>query len=930
MRHPIDPRSFLYASNGPYLTDLYRRFIEQPDSFPEAWRDAFAELGLDKQSSDLPSPSFGKKQITKPTVPQQSIIDAVRALMMIRAYRVRGHLMARLDPLQQTEILSHPDLELATYGFGPQDIDRTLYLDGSLGFTTASLRQIVEKLQQTYCDTIGVEFMHIQDPQQRLWIQERFEQDRSTFSKAQKKELLYHLMKAEAFERFLHVKFPGAKRFGLDGGESLIPALEMLLARVSQNGVQAVTMGMAHRGRLNILANILHKPLHKIFAHFRDSTLPVNERYGSGDVKYHLGYSSDRDFTGNNLHLSLVANPSHLESVNPVVLGKVRAKQTLYGDTQRQKFMGILLHGDAAFAGQGLVAETLELSGLRGYRTGGTLHIIINNQIGFTTSPPHSRSSPYSSDIAKAIQAPIIHVNGDDPEAVVWATLTAEDFRRQFAQDIVVDMICYRRYGHNEGDEPSFTQPLMYKAIAQKETTLSLYQRQLLESAMITEGETDKVREEVEAHLRAEFAKEITPEELLPEAMQGVWSTVKWQLRYDEMIISKVHTGLERKHLQNIGHTILQVPDTFAVHPKIAHQFEVKKKLLESGENIDWATAEMLAFGSLLAEKTPIRLSGQDSSRGTFSQRHAVLIDQRTEEKYVSLAHFADSSQTIFEIVDSPLAEASVLGFEYGYSTTSPNGLILWEAQFGDFANGAQVIIDQFIASGEAKWLRLSGLVLLLPHGFEGQGPEHSSARLERFLQLCAEGNLCVANCSTPANYFHILRRQVRSDYRKPLVLLTPKSLLRNPHAVSTLAEMDKGTTFQPVIKDAKADPAITQRVVLCHGKMYYDLLVEREKRALNTIALVRLEQFYPFPSEEIRDCLAPFKHAEIIWCQEEPLNMGAWTFIDRRMEKILEELKVSYPWRAVGRFPAAAPATGLLDRHIIEQKRIIDEALSS
>lgn len=930
MRQPIDPKSFLYVTNGPYLTDLYRQFLEEPDSFPETWRAAFVELGLDGHTSDLPSPSFGKKQVTKPSLSHQSLIDSVRALMMIRAYRVRGHLMARLDPLQQTEILSHPDLELATYGFGPQDMDRDIYIDGYLGFTVAPLRQIVKKLQQTYCDTIGVEFMHIQDPQQRLWIQERFEHNRPTFSKVQQKEFLYHLMKAEAFERFLHVKFPGAKRFGLEGADSLIPALEMLLGYVSQNGVQAITMGMAHRGRLNILANILHKPLHKIFAHFKGSALPIDKHYGSGDVKYHLGYSSDRDFKGNSLHLSLVANPSHLESVNPVVLGKVRAKQTLYGDAQRQKFMGLLLHGDAAFTGQGLVAETLELSGLRGYRTGGTLHIIINNQIGFTTSPPHSRSSPYSSDIAKAIQAPIIHVNGDDPEAVVWATLTVEDFRRQFAQDIVVDMVCYRRHGHNEGDEPSFTQPLMYKMIAQKETTLSLYRRQLLESEVLTETEADKMREDVEAHLRAAFEKEITPEELLPEAMQGVWSTVKLQLRQDDIMITKVSTGLERKHLQSIGHTVLQIPDTFVVHPKIAQQFALKKKSLESGENIDWATAEILAFGSLLAEKTPIRLSGQDSGRGTFSQRHAVLIDQRTEERYVPLSHFADNSQTVFEVVDSPLAEVSVLGFEYGYSTTSPNGLILWEAQFGDFANGAQVIIDQFIASGEAKWLRLSGLVLLLPHGFEGQGPEHSSARLERFLQLCAEGNLCVANCSTPANYFHILRRQVRSDYRKPLVLLTPKSLLRNPQAVSTLVEMDEGTGFQPVIKDAKADPAMTQRVVLCHGKMYYDLLVEREKRALNTIALVRLEQFYPFPSEEIRDCLAPFKHAEIIWCQEEPLNMGAWSFLDRRMEKILEELNVSYPWRAIGRTPAAAPATGLLERHIMEQKRIIDEALSS
>jgi 2-oxoglutarate dehydrogenase E1 component len=731
----------------------------------------------------------------------------------------------------------------------------------------------------------------------------------------------------------LHVKFPGAKRFGLEGGESLIPALEMLLAHVSQHGVQAVTIGMAHRGRLNMLANILHKPLYKIFAQFKDEVVSLDDRYGSGDVKYHLGYSADRLFAENNLHLSLVSNPSHLESVNPIVLGKVRAKQELYRDTQRQQFMGLLLHGDAAFAGQGLVAETLELSGLKGFRTGGTLHIIINNQIGFTTSPPHSRSSPYSSDIAKAIQAPIIHVNGDDPEAVVWATLIAEDFRRQFAQDVVVDMICYRRHGHNEGDEPSFTQPLMYQAVARKETTLSLYRRQLLASAVLTENDANAMVKDSGAILREGFEKAITPEELIPEGMQGIWSGIKLPLGVDEKSATAdalIRTGVERKILQDIGHTILHVPDTFALHPKIAHQFELKKKILDSGENIDWATAEILAFGSLLKEGTPIRLSGQDSGRGTFSQRHAVLIDQTTEERYVPLSQLAGTAQTVFEIVDSPLAEASVLGFEYGYSTTSPNGLVLWEAQFGDFANGAQVIIDQFIASGEAKWLRLSGLVLLLPHGFEGQGPDHSSARLERFLQLCAEDNLCVINCSTPANYFHALRRQVRSDYRKPLILLTPKSLLRNPHAVSTIAEMCEGSAFRTIIADAQANPAVTQRVVFCNGKIYYDLLAEREKRGLNTVALIRIEQFYPFPYQEIKDCLAPFKHAEMIWCQEEPLNMGAWTFIDRRMEKLLKDIDGRlHHWRGIGRSPAAAPATGLLGRHIIEQTKLINEALT-
>ncbi|MEI8295019.1 MAG: 2-oxoglutarate dehydrogenase E1 component [Alphaproteobacteria bacterium] len=968
MRQSIDILSFLYAGNGTYLADMYRQFIEQPDSCPEEWRAAFIELGLDARTSDLPSPGFGtKRAVTQGATSSQSIIDSVRALMMIRAYRVRGHLIAQLDPLRQAEPPSHPDLELSTYGFGPQDMDREIYLDGYLGFTTASLRQIVEHLRQTYCHTVGVEFMHIQDPLQRSWIQDRFEQARSTFSNAQQKELLLHLLKAETFERFLQVKFPGAKRFGLEGAESLIPALEMLLAKLSQRGVKAVTIGTAHRGRLNILANILHKPLPKIFAQFKGVVASTGDRYGSGDVKYHMGYSSDRAFAEHiseshdfarttssfigahvcqdtrsedslafasrkimrnehSLHISMVSNPSHLESVNPVVLGKVRAKQALYGDTNRQQFMGLLLHGDAAFAGQGLVAETLAMSALRGFRTGGTLHIIINNQIGFTTSPPHSRASPYSSDVAKIIQAPIIHVNGDDLEAVVWATLVAEDFRYQFAQDIVVDMICYRRHGHNESDEPSFTQPLMYQAIAKQETVLSLYRRTLLEAAILTEDEMDAMAEEVSEHLHTEFAKAITPEELHP--LQGAWSTIK----VTAPIFAPILTGVDRKTLQDIGHAVFQVTDGFALHPKIAHQFELKKKTLDSGENIDWATAEILAFGSLLSEKTPIRFSGQDVRRGTFSQRHAVLIDQKTEEQYIPLARLADAAQTVFEIVDSPLAEASVLGSEYGYSTTSPNGLVIWEAQFGDFANGAQVIIDQFIASGEAKWMRLSGLVLLLPHGFEGQGPEHSSARLERFLQLCAEDNICVVNCSTPANYFHALRRQVRNDYRKPLILLTPKSLLRNHQAVSNLDEMSEGSTFQAVITDAKAaaDPVNVTRVVLCNGKLYYDLLLEREKRGAHTVALIRIEQFYPFPTQELKDCLAPFKQQEVIWCQEEPLNMGAWTFIDRRMEKLLKGIGgQSHQWRGVGRPPAAAPATGLLERHIAEQNKIIDEALS-
>ncbi len=931
-KHSKDPDSFLSAMNFAYLSERLAQFSAYPQSIPSSWHSFFSKFTKDSQASDLPSAAFLKKRSSLKESSKQEIIDALQAFLLIRVYRVRGHLMADLDPLRLGKQESYADFELETYGFKSEDLEREIYINGELGFNSAKLKDIVAKLKEIYCGTIGIEFMHIQDSQQRLWIQQRFEKGKPSFLRDQKREILHYLLAAESLEKFLHVKFPGAKRFGLEGGEALIPALEALLGHVTQRGIQEVIMGMTHRGRINVLANILKQPLSDIFSQFKEEVVLSDNFSGSGDVKYHLGYSVDRIFGGKKLHLSLSPNASHLEATDPVILGKVRAKQEMRRDRQRLQVMGILLHGDAAFAGQGLVAETLELSGLKGFRTGGTLHIIINNQIGFTTSPPHSRSSPYSSDVGKIIQAPIIHVNGDDPEAVIWAFLMAEDFRHRFTQDVILDLVCYRRHGHNESDEPTFTQPLMYQAIAQKISVPTLYQAQLLKEGIINQETLDEITQNLHQHLQEEFVKAEKPEPIHPDWMKGAWMGIRLPYRTEEASfksgVEEIVTGVCQEQLQEIGSKLLEVPIRFQLHPKIARQFEQKQKMLQAGKDIHWAMAETLAFGSLVVEGISIRFSGQDSGRGTFSQRHAILVNQTTEEKYIPLSHLALEKESFFEIVDSPLAEASVLGFEYGYSSATPHTLVIWEAQFGDFSNGAQVIIDQFVVSGEAKWSRLSGLVMLLPHGFEGQGPEHSSARLERFLQLCAEGNIQVANCSTPANYFHILRRQMKGSYRKPLILMTPKSLLRHPRAVSTLEEMAQGTMFTTVIPDPVFSVPV-RRVVLCSGKVYYDLLEEKEKRGLQNIAIIRIEQFYPFPRKELLACLAPFKNAEIIWCQEEPLNMGAWIFMDQRMGSLLKELGATCPrWQGIGRPCAAAPATGLFSHHKMEQNKLMDEAL--
>lgn len=936
--------SVLWGANAPYIAELYKRYVEQPNSVDESWVSFFADLGDEADivlresrgaswalpSSDTRDEATGPAQgIT--TDSRQATLDSVRALMLIRSYRVRGHLIASFDPLGLEGKKYHPELDPKTWGFTDADMDRPIFINNMLGLETATLREILEILRETYCGSIGVEFMHIQDPEEKAWIQQRIEsiRNQTQFTLKGKQAILERLVEAEGFEQFLHVKYTGTKRFGLDGGEATIPALEQILKRGAQLGIKEITIGMPHRGRLNVLANIMHKPYVAIFSEFQGSSARPDDVQGSGDVKYHLGTSADRVFDGNEVHVSLVANPSHLEAVDPVVLGKVRAKQTELRDTERKLVMGVLLHGDAAFAGQGLVAECFDLSQLRGFRTGGTIHFIVNNQIGFTTSPAYSRSSPYPSDVAKMVQAPIFHVNGDDPEAVVHVARLAMEYRQEFKRDVVIDMFCYRRYGHNEADEPSFTQPKMYKAIAKHPTTREIYAQKLTSKGTVSAAEVEKMGADFRKRLEGDFEAAARYSPNKADWLEGSWAGLKTLEGEEELRVDDTWVSLDL--LKEVGYRISRAPENFNVNRKILRLFDAKQKMIDSGDGIDWSTAEALAFGSLLVEGVTVRLSGQDSGRGTFSQRHSVLVDQEDERRYVPLNHLSDIQGT-FEVIDSALSEAGVLGFEYGYSQTEPDALVIWEAQFGDFSNGAQVIIDQFIASGESKWLRLCGLVMLLPHGYEGQGPEHSSARPERYLQLCAEDNLQVVNCTTPANYFHVLRRQIRRSFRKPLVVFTPKSLLRHKLVVSSLSDMGPGTRFSRVI--GETDDLVSEekvsRLLLCCGKVYYDLLQERRDRSIDDVAIVRIEQLYPWPRHNILDQIARYPNAQVVWCQEEPANMGAWTFVLPRLINILEELEreVQLP-TYVGRKAAASPATGLLKTHVKEQKTLVDQALT-
>jgi len=970
----FESSSFLYGSNAHFIAELYTRFLTNPSAVDPSWSDFFNSLdddsravleelhgaswnprGPDLNGGDggaaadgfeysygyptseavapdrIPAPRAAPAHMSVEQL-RSTTLDSIRALMLIRVYRVRGHLIAQLDPLSIENGRYHPELDPKSYGFGPEDYDRPIFLNYSLGLETATLRQILEILHKTYCGSIGVEFMHIQDPEQKAWIQERIEGWDKTpkFTINGKRAILERLTAAETFERFLQLKYTGTKRFGLEGGEALIPALEQILKRGGQLGLKEVVLGMPHRGRLNVLTNFMGKPFQAIFSEFEGNPAHPEDVQGSGDVKYHLGTSSDRDFDGNVVHLSLTANPSHLEAVNPIVVGKVRAKQHQWKDQDRNQVMGVLLHGDAAFAGQGIVAETLMLSQLRGYRTGGTIHIIVNNQIGFTTAPQYSRSSPYPTDVAKMIQTPIFHVNGDDPEAVVHVARIATEFRQKFNADVVIDMFCYRRHGHNESDEPAFTQPTMYRKIRMHPTTRQIYADQLAREKVITESEGDDLCQHWFKRLEDDFNAAKGYRVNRADWLEGRWSGLE-TTRGDEE--PKSHTSVDRETLVEVGRALSRVPEDFDVNNKIARQLKTREKSIAEGTNIDWATAEALAFGTLVIEGTPVRLSGQDSGRGTFSQRHAVLYDQSTEDRYIPLNHIRPLEQAAFEVHDSPLSEMGVLGFEYGYSQADPYTLVLWEAQFGDFVNGAQVIIDQFISSAEAKWLRLSGLVMLLPHGFEGQGPEHSSARPERFLQLCAEENMQVVNCSTPANYFHVLRRQMRRRVRKPLIVLTPKSLLRHKRCVSVMSDFNVGTRFERILPETAqglADADKVRRVVVCSGKIYYDLLQEREKRGIDDIALVRIEQLYPFPLNGLSKELHKYPRADVVWCQEEPANMGAWTFVDRRIESVLSGLDLPVK-RATyaGRPAAASPATGTLKKHLEEQARLINDALT-
>jgi 2-oxoglutarate dehydrogenase E1 component len=973
-REYFETTSFLDGANAIYIEQLQDRYHADPNSVDAEWRGFFASIEEDMatagKSADGPSwkranwpvpvndeltsaldgnwapnakPAVDMAASTPPARPasnldiQQGTRDSVRALMMIRAYRMRGHFHANLDPLGLAQPQDHEELHPSNYGFSDADLDRKIFIDGVLGMQFATIREMLDILRRTYCGTIGYEFMHISDPAQKAWIQERVEGQANLVntSRDEKLVILDKLVEVKGYERYLDKKFVGTKRFGLDGAEATIPALEEILKTGAKLGVRDVVLGMAHRGRLNVLAQVLRKPHRAIFNEFKGGSFVPDEVEGSGDVKYHLGASSDRELEGHAVHLSLTANPSHLEISDPVVLGKIRAKQDQNNDiVERTTALPLLIHGDAAFAGQGVVAECFGLSGLKGYRTGGSLHFIINNQIGFTTDPRYSRSSPYPSDLAKTIEAPIFHVNGDDPEAVVHVARIAIEFRQRFHKPVVIDMFCFRLYGHNEGDEPAFTQPVMYKEIRAHKSTLEIYGERLMAEGVVTQADIDKKNADWIAHLDAEFEAGQTYRPNKADWLDGRWTGLK---ATNEDLDDADGTGVDVEKLRFIGERITTLPDNFKVHPTVRRFLDARRSSLTSGDGIDWATAEALSFGSLAEEGTPVRLSGQDSERGTFTQRHSVLSDQETGARHTSLNHIREG-QARCEIINSMLSEEAVLGFEYGYTLAEPNALVLWEAQFGDFANGAQVVFDQFISSGERKWLRMSGLVCLLPHGYDGQGPEHSSARLERYLQSSAEDNWQVANCTTPANYFHILRRQMKRDFRKPLILMTPKSLLRHRRCKSTLTEMGDGKGFQRILKDdietkpvgaiSLADDSRIRRVIICSGKVYYDLYEQREQRGIEDVYLLRVEQLYPVPLKAITHELSRFPNADVVWCQEESRNMGAWSFIEPYLEWVLGKTNgKAKRARYAGRPASASPAVGTMSLHQAQLAAFMERA---
>ena len=945
--------SFLTGVNSDFIEEYYSLYLKDPKLLTGDWVEFFDGLKEDSKNilSNLKGPSWNPKKVrqitsvqsTKPKFledntdlnsSKQASADSVRAIMLIRAYRIRGHLIANLDPLNLQDKEEHPELKPETYGFKKKDYNRKIFLDGVLGLQYGNLNDILKILKKTYCSTIGYEFMHMSDPEEKAWVRNRIEgpEKKITFTDNGKKAILNKIIEAEGFEKYLQVKFVGTKRFGLDGGESLIPALEQIIKRGGNLGVKEIKIGMPHRGRLNVLANVMGKSYQAIFSEFFGKGISAKEDF-EGDVKYHLGASSNREFDGNVVHISLTDNPSHLEAVNPVVLGQVRAKQFFHNDPSRKSVIPVLIHGDAAFAGQGVVAECFAMSGLPGHNIGGTIHVIVNNQIGFTTAPRFARSSPYPSDVAKLSQAPIFHVNGDDPEAVVHCAKIATEYRQKFNRDVVIDMVCYRRFGHNEGDEPSFTQPIMYKKIRSHPTTLNIYTKKISSDGLLNESEIEKKKQDFKKFLETQYNDSKNYKSEL-KWFDGVWSRFKPGLGKDKRGVS----GVDKKVIIETGKKLSEIPKNFNVHKTLRKVLEQKQKMFNENKPIDWSTAESLAFATLLIDGFSVRLSGQDSARGTFSQRHSVLRNQDSHERYIPLNNLG-KKQKKFEIIDSLLSELAVLGFEFGYSLSEPETLVLWEAQFGDFANGAQVIIDQFITSGESKWGRASGLVLLLPHGYEGQGPEHSSARLERFLQMCAGENIQVVNCTTPANYFHALRRQMHRAFRKPLIVMTPKSLLRNKRCVSSIEDFTKKNSFHRVLEDhayikgsntieLRKDKKI-ERVVMCSGKVYFDLLEAREKSKNDKLTIIRIEQLYPFPAKTLAKILRRYENADFIWCQEEPKNMGAWNtvrnYINRTLEIIeFKKNRVKY----VGRNASSTTATGNYNKHLAEQKKILEKVV--
>lgn len=929
--------SHFSGGNAAYIEELYEIYLHEPNSIPEEWSSFFDTLPRTngsltpdvshetvKQHFEL----LGRRQARPTPAPGSGGIHLeherkqVKVVQLISSYRFRGHQKAKLDPLGIMQREEVPDLDLHFHGLTEADLDTTFQTGPIyMGKAEATLREIVDTLEESYCQHLGAEFMHITSFAEKQWLAQRFESVRSkpTYGDEARLDVLSRLTAAEGLERHLDSKYPGTKRFGLEGGESLIPLVDCLIRRSGEYGCKEIVMAMAHRGRLNVLVNVLGKNPAELFDEFEGKRL-VNT---SGDVKYHQGFSSNVMTPGGEVHLALGFNPSHLEISSPVVIGSGRARQDRREDPTGQKVVPIIMHGDAAFAGQGVVMETFQLSQTRAYKTGGTIHIVINNQVGFTTSrQDDARSTEYCTDIAKMVQAPILHVNGDNPDAVMFAAMLAVDYRYEFGKDIVIDLVCYRRRGHNETDEPSATQPQMYEVIRKHPTTRSLYSEKLVDEGIVTQSEADKMSDDYRASLdKGDFVVH----NLVREPDTSLF--VNWEPYLNHDWRTPANTGIKLKNLQTIASKVSNIPDGIQVQRQVAKIYDDRRKMAGGALPLNWGMAELLAYATLLEEGYPVRITGQDVGRGTFSHRHAVVHNQKDGKTFLPLTALSDD-QARFDIYDSVLSEEAVLAFEYGYATTAPKGLIIWEAQFGDFANGAQVVIDQFIASGEHKWGRLSGLTMMLPHGFEGQGPEHSSARLERFLQLCAEHNMQIAIPTTPAQIFHLLRRQAIRPMRRPLVIMSPKWILRHKLATSSLEELAEGE-FENVIAD-HADPDAIERVILCSGKVYYHLLEERIARGLDNIALVRIEQLYPFPDTELTEVLGAYKNIKsIVWCQEEPINQGAWYSSQHNMKRVIKDINSDLQLTYVGRESSAAPASGYMSVHLEEQAKFIDEALS-